>query len=254
METTARLLRGFETPTLQFRGSLCGACEEHVGGAKTSTSHHPHGAFGQQPQPNQVLAGRPHWEADLTISLAFQGLVGSCWGLAWGLGCVSLHSDGDGPSTKGCACQVWTNQQNQVGRGSGVVGVHHRGCLGTLQFRGWGCHVCSVPCLVYGLLVDPCNHGGEWKGPLKVRCGPAPRLQPRLPSHGLHRLVSAPHDTLRNVLLQECLESLSPLEWEGKGWRGGGGGGGGGGSAVLWVRAGCPTAHHCCCCPTVTVR
>jgi hypothetical protein len=33
--------------------------------------------------------------------------------------------------------------------------------------------------------------GGFQRGPQKVRCGPATVLQPRLPSHGLHRFLNS---------------------------------------------------------------
>ena len=56
-------------------------------------------------------------------------------------------------------------------------------------------------------------------GGSKVRCGPATKLQPRLPSHGLHRLLSSIRVRVAWTVHSQCSAPSPP--WVG--WGGGGG-------------------------------
>ena len=83
----------------------------------------------------------------------------------------------------------------------------------------WHPLLALLPCIKLYLRV-PLTAGGGGGGAQKVRCGPATVLQPRLPSHGLHRLPSSIRVRPAIGPLRCTLSSLA--------WAGSVGGGGGG--------------------------
>ena len=133
--------------------------------------------------------------------------------------CAALGGGGFGYTARPCTPKggVW---RARTARGIGRIPLENGAALGPpAMLQLWWLLGCSV--LIFCRVWDACAHclgrlgmpagvswgevhpgcirreeeggRGGWRGPQKVRCGPATVLQPRPPSHSLHRRLGTLH-------------------------------------------------------------